>query len=440
MFFIVTLNATPHQLVSSGYLCYFTFSTDVNINHASFQEFYIRENSIPAYDLDEIKIKNCPHLHFGSNAIKGIRNLRNVELSNIQNLQFDEYGFFWDNYISQYEDRVHIAVNMIPSLRVSIKDCHIQQISSYTFQGRIREIDFDSVTIGNIAEFAFSSLLQNVNFHLRNVAISNVHLQAFKKFSTENLLLSGLNAELIPSRTFTDITVNQNFIIENCKFATVRPSAFIVYNPKTFEVRNCNFAQLDGEAFKVATRGSVSFKNNVFNVTNDNAFRGIVLMQEELLNEHFITFDSDTFHVLTRDSLAIQDFTPKFKNVLLKSECDCKKTGKVFKNAEFYDEIQCLSPRNGEQVTLRDFESYECSVIASHATLIIVVCVVLLLLILISTGLVVYFKRSRNSDKYGKNKGNKNGKLSLIVPDGKTYRETEVHVIVEKANLLTTDL
>lgn len=404
------------------------------------QEFYIKENSIPAYDLDEIKIKNCNRLHIGNKAIHALRNLRNIEISEVKSLQLDEYSLFWDNYVSQYEDRIHIAVNMLPSVRISIKDTHIDQIASYSFQGRLSEIEFDGVTVENMAEFAFSSLLQNVNIRFKNVAIRNVHLQAFKKFSTENLLLSNVAADFLPSRTFTDITVNRNFIIENCTFKTVRPSAFIVNNPVYFEVRNSRFEQLDGEAFRVMTRGSVSFKNNVFNVTNDGAFRGIVLTREESMNEHFITFDSNTFYVLTRDSLTTQDLTPRFVQIFLNVECDCKTISNVFKNSEFYDEIQCLSPRDGQPMTFRNFESYECSLITSHATVIIVLGVVLILIILIVTALVVYYKKVHNSDKYGRNKESKNGKLSLIVPDGKTYRETEVHVIVEKANLLTTDL
>lgn len=388
--------------------------------------------------MDEIKIKDCNRLHIGNKAIHAIRNLRNVEISNVKSLQLDEYSLFWDNYVSQYEDRVHIAVNMLPSVRISIKDTHIEQISSYSFQGRLREIEFDGVIVENMAEFAFSSLLQNVNIRLKNMVLRNVHLQAFKKFSTENLFLSNIEAEFLPSRTFTDITVNHNLVIENCTFKTLRPSAFLVNNPTYFEVRDSRFEQLDGEAFRVMTRGNVNFKNNVFNVTNDGAFRGIVLTREESLNEHFITFDSNTFYVLTRDSLTTQDLTPRFVNTLINSECDCKTLGNVFKNAEFYDEIQCLSPRDGQPVTFRNYENYECSIIASHATLIIVMGVVLILVILIATALVVYFKKVHNSDKYGKD--GKNGKLSLIVPDGKTYRETEVHVIVEKANLLTTDL
>lgn len=387
-----------------------------------------------------MKIHDCNRLHFGNKAINGIRNLRNVEISNVKSLQLDEYSLSWDNYVSQNEDRLHLPLNMIPSVRISIKNTHIEQISSYTFQGRLRELEFEDVVIENVAEFAFSSLLQNGNIRLKNVELKNIHLQAFKKFSTENLLLSGVKADLLPSRTFTDITVNQNFIIENCAFNTVRPSAFIIYNPIYFEVRDSRFEQLDGEAFRVTSRGSVNFKNNVFNTTNDGAFRGITPTREESLNGHSITFDTNTFHVLTRDSLATQDFTPRFVNIVLNSECDCKTTSNVFKNTEFYDEIQCLSPRDGEPITLRNFENYECSLVASHATLIIVIGVVLILIILIATGLVVYFKKVHNTDKYGRNKESKNGKLSLIVPDGKTYRETEVHVIVEKANLLTTDL
>lgn len=395
-------------------------------------------NNIPTYDLEIIKVDSCKNVRFGSNAISNMRNLRTIELSNIQNLQFEESSLLWDNYISHLDYTSHWDIN-IPSLKILIENTHIEKISSYTFKGRINEIVMANVSVDSIAPFSFSSLLQTYMIKFDRVTLKNVQAQAFKKFTTENLHLKEVSVDFLPSRAFADIQVNGNFIIQNNYLDTMRPSAFLISNTRNFEVRDSRFNQLDGEGFRVTTRGPVLFKNNVFNVTNDGAFRGIRLTPEEMHNEYSITFDSNTFNTVTRDSLLTTDFIPKFINVVLKEQCDCKTINHVLKNSDFFDEVSCVNSR-GDSESFRDFEKYNCSIMASHATLIIVVGAVLIAFIIIASALVFYFKKVRNSDKYGNNKSAKNGKLSLIVPDGRTYRETEVHVIVERANLLTTDL
>lgn len=367
-----------------------------------------------------------------------MRNLRTVELSNIQNLQFEDSSLLWDNYISQLDYTSHWDMN-IPSLKILVENSHIEKISSYTFKGRINEITMVNVTISSIAPFAFSSLLQTYMIKFEKATIRNVQPQAFKKFTTENLYLKDVSIDFLPSRAFADIQVNVDFLIHNSYLDTLRPSAFLVTNPRNFEVRDSRFNQLDGEGFRVTTSGSVLFKNNVFNVSNDGAFRGIRVKPEEAHNTYYITFDTNTFNTVTRDSLLTTDFIPKFINIALNESCDCKNMNHILKTSEFFDEVYCVSSR-GESITFREYEKYNCSIMASHATLIIVIGVVLIVFIIIVSVLVFYFKKVRNSDKYGSNKNNKNGKLSLIVPDGRTYRETEVHVIVERANLLTTDL
>lgn len=387
--------------------------------------------------MDRITIQNCKNVTFKSNAVKNIRNLRAVELKDIENLIFEESSLDWNNYVS--ENDYSSQWELIPSLRISIERSHIVKISSYTFKGRINEISLSEVVVDQVSAFAFASLLQNQLIRFENVKIVDLQPQALKKFSTNDLQLIGVTAGFLPSRAFSDIQVNQNFIINNCNLDTLRPSAFLVTNPRNFEVRGSRFNQLDGEAFRIMMRGPVLFKNNEFNTTNDGAFRAINLAREEIHNEHLITFDTNTFNTVTRDSLVTSDLTPKFINVLLNQPCVCKSMNNILKDSEFGSEIQCTI-EDGEPITIRDFERDNCSIITSHATVIIVVCSVLIVFILVAAALTFYFKKVRNSDKYGKDTENKNGKLSLIVPDGRTYRETEVHVIVERANLLTTDL
>lgn len=398
---------------------------------------YITQNSISSYTTASIVIDGCKKVRFGPNSIKDIRNLRNIYLKDIASLYFEESSMTWygSRDKSQYEERYDV---IIPSLSIKIENCNITQISGYTFEGRIRSIDFESVTIDNILPFAFSSLMQSQNILLKDVHLKNIHEQAFKKFSTDFLELNGVTASIIPSRFINNVTVYNYFKITKCVFETVRSGGFIVINPSKFEVSDTKINQLDGEGFKIIANGDVTFKNNIFKIVNDGAFSAISLNKENVL-EATILFDSNIFTTLTRDSLTIgNDFRAKFTNLNINESCDCTNVDHNIKDAEFYSEIKCLF--NEEFVTVEEFKSNMCSIIQSYSTVIVIVGVVFTLSFIIITVLIVYYRKVYLSKKYGSEKNSKKGNMSLIVPDGRTYRETELHVIVERADLLTTDL
>ncbi|RZC37288.1 uncharacterized protein BDFB_007333 [Asbolus verrucosus] len=402
------------------------------------EEMNITKNSISSYETSAIEIDGCKNVRFGDNSIIDMRNLRNINLKNIRSLQLAETSLTWYGTVgrNQYEERLDLS---IPSLSIKIENCNITQISGYTFQGRINTIHFENVIIDNIDPFAFNALMKTENIIMRNVELRNVREQPFKKFTTKNFELNGVRAQLIPSRFVNNVTVYGTFEITNCILDTVRPGGFIVFNPLKFEVTDTRINHLDGEAFKVTTRGDVLFKNNIFNVINDGAFAAIDLNEDETASDATITFDSNVFTTLTRDSLTVnEDFRPKFSNLNINETCDCKSIDHNIKDAEFYSEIKCLF--ENQFVTVENYKSEMCSIIQSYSTVIIIVGVVFTLCVIIVTVLVVYYKKVYRSKKYGNEKNSKKGNMSLIVPDGRTYRETELHVIVERADLLTTDL
>lgn len=401
---------------------------------------YITENSISSYETSTIEITNCRKVKFGPRSIAEMRNLRDLHLRNIKSLEFEKASLNWYGYRDKnqhYEESYDLST---PSLKIIIENTTINQIASYTFEGRINSIYFDDVIIENIDPFAFTSLIQTQNIIIKNTQIKNIRLQPFKNFSTKNLELIGVKTDIIPSRLFSKVTVYERFIIKNCSFDTVRPGAFIIYNPAVFEMTDTRINQLDGEGFRVTTRGNILFKNNIFNVINDNALIGLDVNKEEITSQMTLTFDTNTIlSPLTRNSLnVLSDFQLKITNLNINQTCDCATIDNIVKNNEFISEIKCIF--NNEFVTIRSYKSNMCSLIKSYSTTIIIVGVVLALSIIIVSVLTVYYKKVHRSNKYGSQTNAKKNNFSLIVPDGRTYRETELHVVIERADLLTTDL
>lgn len=366
-----------------------------------------------------------------------MRNLRTINLKNIQRLEFEENSIYWHSYRYNEESFYGQPYDIsIPSLKINITNCNITTIARNTFKGRISDIIIDSSTIDTIQSYAFSTF-QSENIQITNTKLNNVLPQSFKKFSTENLLLKNITINLLPSRSFSDVIVYDHFIIENCHLHTLRSGAFIILHPKIVQILNTIIEQLDGEAFKIQANGNVMFRNNLFFVVNDGTFRAIT-SSADTIRRNLLTFDSNTFTTLTRDSLTLSnDFIAKYINMNINTDCDCKNIDHNIKDSAYYNEIRCKY--DDEYVTISEFRKYKCSILNSYSTTFIIVGCVVFLLVLIITGLIFYYKKVHRSKTYGKNDEKKTN-LSLIVPDGRTYRETELHVIVERTDLLTTDL
>lgn len=365
-----------------------------------------------------------------------MRNLRSINLQNINSLEFEENSLLWHSY--RHEDPTYDRPYdfSIPSLKISIRNSNITSIGHNTFTGRISQINIDSCKINQMQSFAFTTF-QSESVTITNSVLAGVAPQTFKKFVTDHLLLRNVSINFLPSRAFNDVNVLGTFIIDQCNLTTLRPGAFIIFNPQTVQILNTRINQLDGEAFKITTNGDVLFRKNIFQNVNDGAFRSIQPSDPTKTNAQ-LRFDSNVFGNLTRDSLGTSDnFDKKFAQMDINTECDCIRIEHNIKEKSLYTQFRCKF--NDEYVNVSEFVQYNCSIIASYSIPIIIISVVVFLVVLIVTGLLVYYKKVHRSKTYG-NTDEKKTNLSLIVPDGRTYRETELHVIVERTDLLTTDL
>ncbi|KAG5884566.1 hypothetical protein JTB14_006592 [Gonioctena quinquepunctata] len=399
-------------------------------------EMTIKDQSIPAFDTTDVQINGCKLLKFEENAVMEMKNLRTLILNNTESIVFETGSLNWYGFREDTSQSERFDVT-VPSLKITVCNSNVTVIASHAFAGRINEIIFDNTIIERILPFAFSNLLQTEIIAIRNTLLKSVEVQAFKKFETEYLELDGVTAAQIPSRAFSNVTVHQNMTIENCVIDTVRPGGFSINDPRIFQVTNTNISHLNGEAFKIVSKGMVVFRNNFFGEVHDGAFQGITL-RRDVLGDVLFLFESNTFSNLSRYSLSVSETSVQFRNMYMSEPCDCVDLDHKIKESAYYDDMMCLG--DGEFVTVQTFKSNMCSVIGSYYIVIIIICVVSVVLVLVVAGLLLYYKFVYRSKKYGGEKGGKTGTLSLIVPDGRTYRETELHVIVEKTDLLTTDL
>lgn len=403
------------------------------------EEFHIKHGQIPVYETGGLQINNCKKVVFDVHAIENLRNLRQIHLKNIQSLTLLPESFSWFGYRATYQPDDEADDDNIPSLSITMENCAIESISQHSFKGRIKNIQLDKCHVKEMESFAFSSLRQSGTVTLRDTIIDNLKPQAFKLFTTKQLILDGVQIDKVPSRSFSNLVVKEKFQISNSRFGTLHSGSFMIDGPRRFEVVNSNISTLDGEAFAVTVEGDVLFKNNNIGVVNPGAFLKITASKDLVRNtDLFLTLDSNVFSYMWSNSMEVHGLITKIVNLKINESCNCESFISTYASyKDFFSEIKCSD--TGNFISVKDFENEKCTVLSGHTNMLIIIGVISVLLLLMIVLLTLYYRKAFKEGKYGKNNVPQKN-VSLIVPDGRTYRETEVHVILERADLLTTDL
>lgn len=379
-----------------------------------------------------LNISGCQRVRFGVEAIKTMRNIRNIDLKNINQLTLEEHSLKWEGY----DQRGWDSYRETPTLKVHIESSNIEKMSSYTLQGKISEIVLKNVTVRHISAYAVNSLKQNHLIELTNVNFQFIDAQAFKKFPTDNFIITNCNFDVVPSYTLMDIQVNERFLIKNSKFKVIRSGGFFVNNPRVFEVTNTQIDTIEGDGFKVRTKNDAIFDNIHVKNAAFGAFLGISSSSDL---DKFLVINNATFENAEPGSFKVNltSFIPKFSAIKLQVKCQCTIVDSFLVDPNLHD-LNCFEGR--VSMTFKSYKQEFCTSKLASTTIIIVVCVVVAILVFLIAFLVYFCKKRYHSGRYGGKKDKVAQEEKVVMPEGKTYRETEIMYIVERADLLTTDL
>lgn len=408
------------------------------------EEFVIKHNSIPVYDVAMIKITNCGKITIGANAFAEMRSLRSITLENIKSIVLEADSISWLGSVRNRENLIDWDPS-VPSIRVYLISSNIDLIANNAIHGRINLLEIINCDIQHMSSFAVSRLQQMLNIRITGSTFHQLETQSFKRFTTENLIITNTAFATIPSRAFYELTVRDQFLLDNITvYDTLKPSGFTITNPYNFQMLNSHINAIAGSGFKVATRGPVVIQNNRFHNTANSAFRSISLNKEDPNEYETIKFERNIFDQLSKDALVVDkdSFRPVFVNLQLTEKCECGNLERYFRHDENTLELSCMSERDSDEwVSVDHFQSTRCGMLDTKSgTAYIIAGVCAIVVVIVGSIVGFYFIRLHRSKSYDKNSTDKNGKVSMIVPDGRTYRETELCVIVERADLLTTDL
>ncbi|XP_063987153.1 uncharacterized protein LOC135167660 [Diachasmimorpha longicaudata] len=426
-----------------------------------------------------ITIRNCPSVILMNSSLAKMTNLRSIEFVDIANLTLFTKSF----ELSPKAVRTN----------VSIRSSRMEILPSYTFRGDMEDISFENVQINLVNAFAFGNLAGTDTLRLEDCSFKTVEEQAFKKFDVNYLhIIRGTLGSEVPSRAMNDIEVFTTFRLDGVQMGIVKSSAFVIKKPKTVSIQNCIIDSLEAGAFDIAATGGVHIKNNTFKNLVTGSFLGIRGDPDDSgmkFNSHYdITFTNNTLISFEEGSMMFNrdSFKPVIDNVFINRTCACSNL-KLWRNnvlnytiySRFYHSFMSRSVRktnfepieegtflctddSGNFVNFNEFEGRNCT-LGSSLMFLLLGALGLVIILIIGIGMIIWCCRehgghdrwmsvptsapdvvSQKNGVIGRNgttpSGAVDSRITMVVPDGRLYRETEFHVIVEKAEPLTTEL
>lgn len=426
---------------------------------------------------NNVVVTHCDRVKVMSMAFDGARLLWTVDIGSVRQLEMEDKAFRWSENGGSHHHQHH------QGLTVTITNVTVvPEIPSSTFSGRLRSVTFNRVHIDVMRPFAFSSLTGTTGrIEFRDTVFGQVDQQAFKKFTVNEFVLKGCRFEgAAPSRMLIEITVHDELRMEEVTFTTtVRSHAFGVNGPKVFRVQNSRAACVQTEAFVVKCRGPAFVEDNAFGRLERGAFAAVTVDAHKVAEADYqeFVFENNTVAEFEDDALVFDTngFRPRVDWLIVGRACGCPARwrtdlvafstdyprhtehpdwvveqtawcatpdddgvgdfGQLVK-AQQYDEAHCL-PGSGRGTGLSRF----------HLTGVAALAVAAL------TAALVYWtwykKRKRGqwtnvpassplkTRSILKGGGGDKQRHVMVMPEGKTYRETELHVIVERTG--TTD-
>lgn len=374
----------------------------------------------------QIEISNCKHMYIRAHALQDIQGLRTVSFKKIQNL------ILTPNALS-----FPILISNTP-LIVEFKEVKIEIIESHAINGNIGEISFVGCTIESIRPFAFTTLKDHsMWFKMDGVRINNIEPQALKKFTIDQLEI--VNSEFlseVPSKVFYELEILTFLRIQNVTFQKIHTRAFSFNGVKKLSVIGNKFERTESEWITAQMRDRVLIKDNNFGLTSHIAFKAIELSKEVAFlervemqfNNNTIRFYNDPQPLVFNDKIQLQITHLQYEN-----QFPCKELIKTQPKSPFFraysENIYFHTKSNNQSLTLSKIIDSDCK--EKSYLLYIILGILTLIVIVIAITAVVVMRIMKKRRKR---------MLDVVLPEIRTYKETQIIYQIENAGLLKTDL
>lgn len=439
-----------------------------------------------------IVVSNCSSVILANSSLASMTGLRSVDLLNVGNLSLVKQSFELSSHSTHTRISVrNSSIDTMPSFvfrgdveAITFENVRIGQLSAFSFANLVHtdtlrlencrietteaqafkkfDVGYLHVIGGSFGDQVPSRTMNDIEvyhkFMLDGVRMGVVRSDAFIVRNPRTVAIQNCVIESLESEAF-DVTARGAVIVKNNTFGSIGIGAFLGIR-----------AERENRPPSASSSSTTSLRDFIFKNNSVSSFE-----------EGSLMFDRASFR-------------PELDNLLVAQPCDCQMLP-VWKNnvlnytnvySRFYarqnslvpptlqpqepinetpETFLCLDARvDGVPTSFADYETRHCSLGGSMLVFILIIVGAILTLI-ITISLIVWWcrRRKRNNRKKWISVptnapdvvSKKNGvigreaatsgapvdsRITMVVPDGRLYRETEFHVIVEKAEPLTTEL
>lgn len=379
----------------------------------------------------EIEIANCKTLRIRRDTFSELFQLTKLSIINVEDLILESSAFDFTRNTPSAQLKIDLINNVI------------EEVPSHVLKGPVAEINFIRCRIGVFKPYSITSVRDQL-YALRIVEtfINRIERHAFKRFDVNQLTLNGSKfIAPIPSQSFYEIEVLDRFLITNCSFYALLPSALTFKNVTNLVIRNNEFNDAAGESLVLQVRKSIQIVGNYFAKIDDSGFQGINL-DSSYYNRNSerptLQFQNNRIGRIdgARTLLFSDDFDVNLRAIYIEQNINCdqlvalKESSSILVNNP--DEIYFGSSHDGSTFkSFQDIQRFQCVeddfwfylIIGAISGSIILAIITLL----ISWYCVAQKKKAKR-------------KLNVVMPEPRTYRETQIVMQIENHGLLKTDL
>lgn len=366
-------------------------------------------------------------------ALKNLTDLELLKFSHIGSITFERNSL-------QFIPRKDL--NQRDGVQIQIFYTNIEQIATKAIADSVSVLLINSSTIQEIKSYAVSDTKDLYNIKIFNTTINHVDTQAFKALSLDTLTVHSSTFKELPSRMFSDMTVDYHFSFDSNKVDRIRSSFFTVNSSRqsstlTISFENCEIGTMDGESLKVFTNGPVIFKHNTIKTLRSKSFFGVQRMDNLRERLSFMFYNNNVSH-LEEGALDIdmKSFNPMFSNTRLHEACDCSQWY-FYTDSITMDTLFCGDVKNFQYTSVKSYKMEYCTdkkLSTAILSLIIVSIFIGILLVIFIIFIVVKYLRNNRAMKRNENE------LDFVSTRGRTYMETKLYMFIDKAGTETTSL
>ncbi|XP_055305292.1 uncharacterized protein LOC129569989 [Sitodiplosis mosellana] len=380
-------------------------------------------------NINNLKVQNCKNVLVTLNTFRDVDHIEHIHFTNIKELTLEAHSLGFKRQLP------------VPKIKLIFTNVYFSEIVPYSIGGGIDSITFNNCYIKKLNAYAINSVYETVYLiAFENTGIDVIESQALKKLDIEHFIMRNTTIwSHFPSRAFSALTITHEISISNCTFATISSHAIELDHVSDFIFSNNKVDLLDGEAFQMNANGRILIERNNFTQMSHSALSAINVdrpnsarqrnMEIQFTSNDIFKTDHPIRFDLARD-INIRILNLKFSNII-----DCDKAKELRNNGFLQQYAETIYFRIGTPTdgysSLSSILSNRC---ANTTYLIAIISVaIVLLLILVIVGVAIFYR-------FWWMKRKPNQQISMIIPDGKTYRETQIMIQIENAGLLKTNL